>query len=146
MVSPIALFSAQTTRERLSRIVAQVGGQRAFSRLTGVPRSTLQDFLSGRVETPSRRTVEALTRPVRDEGIRTVRYHSAGFTEDSLRNLIPPPGSNSFRLVSERIASPGREFGSTGWIDRETFDLGDVEAAFNLDAASIASVVFNKVD
>lgn len=144
MVVPRTLLGSAQLRDRLARIVGNVGGQRAFSRLTGIPRSTLQDFLSGRVETPTSLTLGRLTQPVRDEGIRTVRFDAAEFTTDTLSRLQPPPGSNAFRIVSERLASPGREFGSSEWMAADDLTPEEAIEAMGLDPAAITRVVFNK--
>ena len=90
--------------------------------------------------------MQRLSQPVRDEGIRVVRFHSIEFTAESIRNIVPPPGASAFRIISERIASPGREFGSTEWMDRDDVDFGLALDVFGLDPAAVTTVVFNKVD
>lgn len=144
MVLPRTLLGSTALRGRLAAIVRDVGGQRAFSRLTGIPRSTLQDFLSGRVQQPTSATLAYMDQTVQLTRGRTFVFESMEFDSDSLRRIEPPEGSDSFRLVSERMASPGREFGSSEWISLDLETPDQAAAGLGLDPAAVTRVVFNR--
>lgn len=98
---------------------------REISRRSNTPLTTLRRFIAGE-STPRPKTVARLETGlssrafmVEDLTQRTRSVYSPGFSEDSLGSIVFNPGESAYRLVSDdpEIASPGREFGSTPWID-----------------------------
>ena len=130
------------------RGVARPVSIREIQRRTGVPRSTIQDFLAD----PSRarpRTVQRMEALLDDPrlvlsqpGTRVTFVDAPRFTAQSLRNVQVPEEATAVRIISESIASPGREFGSTSWLDIED-DLGQqvIDAVGSTDV--VARVLFD---
>jgi hypothetical protein len=98
---------------------------REISRRTGVARSTIQDFISdpSRARASTAARMESLLDDSRlslyQPGERVMFVDAPRFTAETLRNLEIPEDATAVRVISEQLASPGREFGSTGWLDIE---------------------------
>ena len=116
---------------------------REISRRTGVARSTVQDFISD--PTRSRASTVARMESLLDDsrlflyqrGERVLFVDAPRFTEATLRNLNVPEDATAVRITSKQLASPGREYGSTSWLDIED-DLAQqvIDAVGSTDAVT----------
>jgi len=70
-------------------------------------------------------------------GERVTFVDAPRFTEATLRNLNVPEDATAVRITSEQLASPGREYGSTSWLDIED-DLAQqvIDAVGSTDAVT----------
>ncbi len=144
MVSQILGAARLATRDTMARFLDRsllrrrtVGGRwitrpmsiREIHRRTGMPRSTIQDFMLDPLKSLPR-TVQRMTSLLDDPrlrlaqpGERVMFIDAPRFTAESLRDLSVPEDSQAVRFISETLASPGREYGSTDWL----FIDGDID-------------------
>jgi hypothetical protein len=116
---------------------------REIARLTGFPRSTLQDFIAD----PTRAlpgTVTRITALLDDprltfvqSGERVAFVDAPRFSQRLVADFEIPQGATSVRVISEELRSPGREYGSTSWLDIEA-DLAQqlIDVTGSLDNVS----------
>ena len=137
MVSPLSVLNAVNIAKRLSAFTGRSAGpkliptsQREIARLTGIPRSTLGDFLRA-PEKARGATVARMNKLLTDQrlniarpGLRTIRVDAPAFTRQSLGALERPEGARGFAYVYN---SPGcgRPFGQTVLSDISTEDPAD---------------------
>lgn len=117
MVAPLSALSGLNVAARLAAFTGRSVGpsltplsQRAIARLTGIPRSTLGDFLRD-PERVRPATVERMNKLLTDPrlniarpGLRTVRIDAPAFTRQSLGALERPDGARGFAYVYETTA------------------------------------------
>lgn len=110
--------------EKGGRVQLVAPSQRDIARRTGIPRSTLGDFLRN-PEGVSQRTVDRMAQLLDDPRLqvvdsgpnRRVAYVDAPrWTRESLGNLRIPDGASAFRVVTRTDESRYNGFRSTEWI------------------------------
>lgn len=132
MVSPLGELSAIDLASRLRGFLGRKVGpdltsvsQRELSRLTGLPRTTLQDFLKD----PGRRrasTVANIAAKLQSSALqivrtnlRTVRVDAPVFTRDSLRSVSRPNNPRGFQFIYAVEENPDypKRVGQTMFVD-----------------------------
>lgn len=140
--------------EKGGRVSLAPPSQRDIARMTGIPRSTLGDFLRNPAGVAAR-TVERMRGLLTDKRLvirnRTptgrVEYVDApSWTTASLRNLPHPLNAKghkvSFRLVSNVTDSAGRDFWSSTWIGGDA-DLAELAEFIPGGIGSLERVIFD---
>lgn len=120
---------------------------REIARRTGFARTTLQDFLTdptkARPATVAR--IESLLDNPRlrerSRGLRTEFVDAPRFTQETIASIRPPPEATAARFIGSELASPGREMGSTPWIDISDFE--DFAASLGDALDNIERIVFD---
>lgn len=139
------------------RVTMVPPSQRDIARLTGIPRSTLGDFLRNPAGA-SARTVGRMEGMLTDSRLtfydRTatgrVEYVDApAWTTSSLGDIRHPLDANgqkvSFRLVSNVSDSPGRDYWSSTWIGGDA-DLAELAQYIPGGIESLERVIFDVGD
>ena len=142
-------LTAGTARQLAQAAVQQYGSISAAARQTTIPRRTLSDLVRG-VTTPSQLTLGRLTDALdigawteRKTFQRTIQDTGGFWSDDQLANIVPPRDAVAFRIISEDTASPGRQFGSSDWIDASPSGVADYVEASGINPESIGRVVWD---
>lgn len=138
------------TEARGARARAGVSmSQRELQRLTGLPRSTVQDFLAN----PNRArnaTVDRIIRAIESpnvrrtaEGVTTMRVDAPVFTPEVFASMPRDPRAQSFRYVYEAEGYTASGFATTDFLDIET--LGTENSLLHVPggADAVRRVVFD---
>jgi hypothetical protein len=134
-------------QEAVARLVRFAGSINALSVISGIPRSTLQNLVAGRTQTPSARTQARLDAayelvPLNIEPRKsTVAVTSAQWTSRKLANLRIPSGA-SYWLPVLRTENTASGLGSRHYRPLQSSSPGDLLLEPGFDPAQLRHIVF----
>lgn len=157
MVSPLfggvaagARIGLRRAAEILAKNLGRPISRRELSRQTGIPLTTLRN-IELELVTPKPGTLQRVADSLSSDRFagtftreRTISVERAVFDTDLLGEAAPDGAGDSFMLVSEEFASPGKTYGTFGPFDARQESPSGVVSKLGMSPGSVRQVVWRK--